>query len=124
MIKGRRNHYEDLPKLALAALSLLVSGCASADRTLIMNANQFQVVDAPNPGQPYDYKLIFRSVDGTSTYDLDSVRGRLAFTRDLLGKQCPDPSIMKETKTHVGDTVLYPIYQYITEIKCHPSVAS
>ena len=70
--------------LALAVLSLLASGCASAGRTLIMNANRFQVVDVPTAGQPYDYKVIFRSVDGLATYDLDTPQGRLAFTRDSL----------------------------------------
>ena len=52
--------------------------------------------------------------------NLDSPHGRLAFTKDTLGSQCRDPTIVNESRTHIGDTVLYPIYQYTTEIKCHP----
>jgi hypothetical protein len=43
--------------------------------------------------------------------------------RHALGSQCPQPSIVNETKIHVNDTVVYPVYQYATEIKCHSSTS-
>jgi hypothetical protein len=108
--------------LALAALSLL-AGCATYDREGYTQNGNFAIVDIAAPGtqQPYDYKLSFRSGAGM-IYNTNTPQGRLEFARDELGKSCPDPTIVSEQKVHIRDALFSSIDQYITEIKCHPSV--
>ena len=105
--------------LALAALSLL-AGCAAYDREGYTQNGNFAIVDIAAPGtqQP---KLSLRSGAGM-IYNTNTPQGRVEFARDELGKSCPDPTIVSEQKAHIRDALFSSIDQYITEIKCHPSV--
>jgi len=60
--------------LAFAPLALPV-GCAAYDRAGYTQNGNFATVDIVAPGQPYDYKLSFRS-GASMIYHTNTLQGR------------------------------------------------